>query len=129
MFFLKNREEREIRTLKTMIRMYCKAKHHPEGYLCDSCAEVLSYAAMKYHRCMFGKNKPVCSVCPVHCYNHVMRKRIREIMRFSGPRMIFNHPVMAIEHLLVQRWSKKNMPLFLKRVRGKQKRNSNLKSA
>ena len=129
MVFLRKRKEREIRTVRIMIRMYCKAKHHPEEYLCDSCAEVLSYATMKYHHCMFGENKPVCAVCPVHCYNQAMRERIREIMRFSGPRMIFNHPFMAIDHLLLQRWSKKNMHLFLVKVKGKKKRNGNLKSA
>ncbi len=120
-FFFRGRKEREIRTLETMIRMYCRAKHHPEKDLCDSCADIFSYATLKYHHCVFGENKPVCTVCPVHCYNREKREKIREIMRFSGPRMIIRHPVMAVDHLILQHWSKKQMPFFLERIRKKKK--------
>ncbi len=118
-WLFRKRKEREIHTVETMIRMYCRAKHHTKGTLCESCAEVFSYATMKYNRCVFGEQKPVCTVCPVHCYNKDMRERIRVIMRFAGPRMILHHPVMAIDHLILQRWSRKNMPVFLKRVKKK----------
>ncbi len=116
-FLFTTRKEREIRTVKTMIQMYCKVKHHHPKGLCDSCAEIFSYASMKYHRCLFGEDKPVCSVCPVHCYSPEKREQIREIMRFSGPRMLFYHPVMAMNHLLLKRWSKENMPAFSLRVK------------
>jgi hypothetical protein len=29
-----------------------------------------------------------------------MRERIREVMRYAGPRMILRHPILAIWHLL-----------------------------
>jgi len=29
-----------------------------------------------------------------------MRERIREVMRYAGPRMISKHPIMAFGHLL-----------------------------
>jgi hypothetical protein len=29
-----------------------------------------------------------------------MREKIREIMRFSGPRMLFRHPFLACCHML-----------------------------
>ncbi len=29
-----------------------------------------------------------------------MRERVKEVMRFSGPRMIFHHPVVAVKHLV-----------------------------
>ena len=35
-----------------------------------------------------------------HCYKPEMRERIRQVMRYSGPRMITKHPVAAIRHLL-----------------------------
>ena len=28
------------------------------------------------------------------------REKIREVMRFSGPRMLFHHPVAAVRHLI-----------------------------
>ena len=36
----------------------------------------------------------------VHCYQPQMRGQIRQGMRYSGPRMLFHHPVMAIRHLI-----------------------------
>jgi hypothetical protein len=38
-----------------------------------------------------------------------MREKIREIMRFSGPRMIFYHPIMAIRHLIESKKEKNNL--------------------
>ena len=35
------------------------------------------------------ETKTFCSNCKVHCYKPEMRKKIRAVMRFSGPRMIF----------------------------------------
>ena len=29
-----------------------------------------------------------------------MREKIREVMRFSGPRLIFYHPIMAVRHIV-----------------------------
>ena len=38
-----------------------------------------------------------------------MRERIREVMRFSGPRMIFHHPVMAVRHVIESKKEKKRL--------------------
>lgn len=37
-----------------------------------------------------------------------MQKKTREIMKFSGPRMMFQHPVLAMLHLLD---GKKTIPI------------------
>ena len=58
-----------------------------------------SYSEERLDRCQFGNGKPTCRKCPVHCYKPDMREMIREVMRFSGPRMIFRHPIAAIRHL------------------------------
>jgi hypothetical protein len=128
-YFFRKRKEREIETVRTMIAMYCKAHHHPEEDLCEECAGIFSYASMKYHRCLFGEDKPVCTVCPVHCYTKEYREKIRKIMRYSGPRMILHHPLMAIDHLLLEHWSKKNLPRFLQRVNSGKKKNGKRRSA
>ena len=129
MYFFRKRKEREIETVRTMITMYCKAHHHPEGDMCEECAAVFSYASLKYHRCLFGEDKPVCTVCLVHCYTKEYREKIRKIMRYSGPRMILHHPLMAIDHLLLERRSKKNLPRYLRRVGKEKKKNGRRKSA
>ena len=37
------------------------------------------------------------------------REKIREVMRFSGPRMLFYHPIIAIRHVLESRKEKKKL--------------------
>jgi hypothetical protein len=44
-------------------------------------------------------DKPTCLNCTVHCYLPEMREEIRTVMRYSGPRMMIYHPVLAIGHL------------------------------
>jgi hypothetical protein len=55
------------------------------------------------------ETKTFCSNCKVHCYKPEMREKIKEIMRFSGPRMIFYHPIMAIRHLIESKKEKQKM--------------------
>ena len=50
--------------------------------------------------CPFGEGKTTCARCPVHCYRKDMREKIRQVMRYSGPRMVYRHPVMAARHLM-----------------------------
>jgi len=96
---LAGRIEREKRTIEAMIRLYCKKKHH-EASLCSECSGILEYAMKKLNKCPFEENKPTCIYCKIHCYQKEQREKIRQIMRFSGPKMIFHHPVLAIFHII-----------------------------
>ena len=91
--------ERERETLSKMIRLYCRHQHQADA-LCDECAKLLAYAEQRLDTCPFGEDKPTCQRCEIHCYTPKMRKRITEVMRFSGPRMAVRHPVAAIRHFL-----------------------------
>ena len=68
--------------------------------LCPECAALLDYAHRRLDSCRFGNGKPSCRKCTVHCYRADMRERIRTVMRWAGPRMIFRHPMAATRHLL-----------------------------
>ncbi len=103
------RIRRELKTVQAMIRIYCRANHQNLKTLCDQCRELSEYAEKKLANCPFQENKSTCGKCTVHCYKPDMRKRIIEIMRFSGPKMIFNHPLLACAHLLDERRSTKQM--------------------
>lgn len=89
----------EKRVVEKMIRLYCRKKEH-NAELCAGCSELLTYACQRLERCRFDDQKPSCKRCPVHCYKPEMRAKIREVMRFSGPRMMLYHPIAAIKHLL-----------------------------
>jgi len=95
----KTRLERENKTIKTMIKLYCKKFHTPKFEFCQDCADLFNYAEKRLKNCRFGEDKPICEKCPIHCYKSDMRTKIRKIMRYSGPRMIYTHPIMGFRHL------------------------------
>lgn len=126
---LKRKREREQEIVSQMIALYCKGNHSVhrsvslrerggemrqmrEGAalrergsgerwdLCPECAELEAYAHARSERCPFMEEKTFCSNCTVHCYRPEMRERIRTVMRYAGPRMLFHHPVMAIRHMI-----------------------------
>ena len=94
------RLRREMKTVRAMIALSCEARHEGSAGLCSDCNELWDYAQARVDRCPFKDCKPTCVNCTVHCYKPTMRERIREVMRFSGPRMMWRHPVLAIMHLL-----------------------------
>jgi len=94
------RIKRERKTINLMIRMYCRAAHGSGSKkLCPECAETAQYAQARIDACRFRSDKPTCVRCPVHCYSKAQREKIKRIMRFSGPRMLAAHPILAILHL------------------------------
>lgn len=103
------RREKEKQVVSLMIKLYCNKKHHTKKELCDECRQLTEYAEMRSDKCPFMENKTFCSNCKVHCYKPDMREKIREVMRFSGPRMIFHHPVMAVSHLIESRKERKRL--------------------
>ena len=95
----------EKKVVALMIRIYCRRHCRQQGRtdtrpLCPECAALLDYALRRLDSCRFGNGKPSCRKCPVHCYRADMRERIRTVMRWAGPRMIFHHPLAATRHLL-----------------------------
>ena len=88
----------EYKTIERMLQLYCREKHGAP--LCPECAELLAYAGQRIEKCPFGGDKPTCEKCTVHCYTPDMRERVKEVMRFSGPRMLTRHPVLALRHLI-----------------------------
>lgn len=88
----------ELKTLEKMLEIYCRARHGGRP-LCAGCRELLDYASARLRLCPRSP-KPACKDCPVHCYSPAMRARVREVMRYAGPRMAYRHPVLALRHLL-----------------------------
>ena len=103
----KREREKEIVTL--MIRMYCRKNHGTKKNLCPECQALSDYAMLRSDKCPFMETKTFCSNCKVHCYKPEVREKIRAVMRFSGPRMIFSHPIMAMRHVLESKKEKKRL--------------------
>ena len=93
------RIKEEQHVVEQMIRLYCRKKEG-NNELCPGCQELLQYATERLERCRFGEDKPTCKKCPIHCYRPLMKRRMCEVMRWAGPRMIWYHPVAAIKHVI-----------------------------
>jgi len=93
----------EYRTVIAMVHIYCRDHHQKvrlEGNLCKDCHELLVYAETRLDRCPYGEAKPTCNKCPIHCYKPEPKEQMRLVMRYSGPRMLLKHPILAIRHLI-----------------------------
>jgi len=83
-----------------MIRLYCRGKHGSRGDLCEECKALDNYAIERLALCPFLSDKPTCVNCRVHCYKPQMRDKIKEVMRYAGPRMTYKHPILALMHFI-----------------------------
>jgi hypothetical protein len=106
-------EKKELGVLVNFVRIYCEARHGDQleakgetreisgsrTLLCRECADLVEYAMEKLRRCPLTP-KPSCKKCHIHCYGREQRTRIREIMAFSGRRMILQGRLHYLRHYL-----------------------------
>ncbi|MGI5911954.1 MAG: nitrous oxide-stimulated promoter family protein [Syntrophomonadaceae bacterium] len=86
-------------TVHKMIMMFCNEKHDSKNReLCADCLNLLNYTEQRIVKCFYGDNKPVCSKCKVHCYKPEMRVKIKEVMRYSGPKMLLKSPILSLRY-------------------------------
>jgi len=104
------RLRRELKTIKVMLGIYCRAHHSTSFSECRECMALLNYAKIRLSCCPFQENKPTCGNCRIHCYQKEKQERVKQVMRFAGPRMMLRHPFLALCHLLDGRRN----PVFLK---------------
>jgi len=112
---------RDLKTLVKFIQVYCRHRHGDadksaakvKGYdlksiagkepvLCSDCAKLLAHALVKRSRCPLDP-KPACAQCPEHCYHPTYRAQIREVMKFSGRKLVLSGRLDYLYHLLFLR--------------------------
>lgn len=94
------RMRRERLTVLRMVELRCRLVHGSgHGTLCSACASLMEYVDQRLEKCPLRDDKPTCLKCPVHCYSPARREEIRNVMRFSGPRMLLRHPLLTFFHL------------------------------
>ena len=98
------RIEREKKTIDAMLGIYCHDKHGSSralsGGLCADCSALRQYAYQRLDACPFHDNKPACNKCTVHCYAQKKRVKVKDVMRYAGPRMLIRYPLLALLHLV-----------------------------
>lgn len=119
---LADRIYREKVTLAQMVGIYCKGRRHQEraadgsadvafacdmptrvrtaiARMCPSCHELTEYCFARIDHCPHMQTKTFCSSCETHCFAPEMRERVRQAMRYAGPRMLLHDPKGALSHL------------------------------
>ncbi|NOZ08865.1 MAG: nitrous oxide-stimulated promoter family protein [FCB group bacterium] len=99
---ISNSEALEIKTVRAMLGIFCRAHHHPDQELCPACSEIYKYAVDRILSCPVRATKPPCEMCKIHCYKPDLRNSVKSVMRYSGPRMIYRHPLLAARHLIAK---------------------------
>ena len=107
----KDKKEQEKKLIAIMINMYRSFEGREMSD--DELDELLLYASKRIEACLYRRNnekKPFCNVCPIHCYKSDMREKIKKVMRYAGPRLLFKHPVLSLKHLFKTIYAKKHPP-------------------
>ena len=91
---------REKRMVDAMVLIYCKAHHGYVGAPCVKCSELGVYANNRLENCRYQEKKPVCGRCGLTCYNLENKGYAEEVFTYAGPRMMFEHPLLGLQHFL-----------------------------
>jgi hypothetical protein len=99
---------RDLKVLISFVTLYCRSLHcdaektpfelarYPipatkskPPQLCADCRRLLAHAIVKRTHCQLDP-KPACKKCPVHCYSPDYRDKMREVMRYSGRKLVLS---------------------------------------
>jgi hypothetical protein len=106
-----NQQKKDLRLLARFIGLYCGSRHESSSrvttelgllglgkdLLCQDCRDLFAYAVEKRRKCPLDP-KPSCKNCRIHCYSREYREKIREIMAFSGKKMILRGRLDLLWH-------------------------------
>lgn len=99
---IEEKRQHELHTVKLMLEIYCRGKHHQKNGFCPECETLWHYVEKRVAHCPHMATKTFCSACPTHCYAPAQRQQIQDVMRYSGPRMLLHAPGLALYHLYIQ---------------------------
>lgn len=105
---LEAKRKREKETVLEMIDLY--VRKHPDY---TNGEQLKTYASARIDKCPMMETKTFCSRCKVHCWKQEYRSEIKQVMRYSGPRMLLHHPIMTIHHAWLDHKDQLERPLFL----------------
>jgi hypothetical protein len=112
------KEKGDIQTLMKFVGIYCRESHNGERApfsfklfdikkiekkeisLCPDCTRLLTYGLTMRLKCSH-EPKPMCKKCETQCYRGDYKKKIREVMKFSGMYMIKHGRVDLLYHYFV----------------------------
>jgi hypothetical protein len=104
-------QKKDIKLIGKFVEVYCDGKHGaverssfrlPAGLgercLCPDCSVFMQYAVTKRIKCPLEAEKPSCKHCRVHCYNKANLAKVKEIMEYSGKKLMLRGRLDYIWH-------------------------------
>ena len=104
-------QQKDIRLIAKFVEVFCQGRHGgierpafhlPAGLgergLCPDCAAFMEYAIAKRLKCPLEAEKPTCKRCRIHCYAKAEREKVREIMAWSGRRLMLRGRLDYVWH-------------------------------
>lgn len=98
----KSSYEKDLATLEAMAQIYCDAHHigmnKDAVNLCIECREAVIATLNRTQVCPNGHIHN-CQDCDIKCQRGDGQSRIKAIMAYSAPRMLWRHPLMTFTYL------------------------------
>jgi hypothetical protein len=104
-------QKSDIKLIGKFVEVYCKGKHLDaertpvllptdlgERSLCPECATFLRYAITRRQKCPLEAEKPSCKHCKTHCYAKPQLAKVKEIMAYSGRKLMLRGRLDYIWH-------------------------------
>jgi len=109
----------DLKILASFVALYCHARHDRKAVgeravpeilqqgksspktVCVACAELIEHGMKKRAACPLNP-KPTCKSCHIHCYTAEQRQKVREIMAYSGKRMILRGRLDYLWHYFIK---------------------------
>jgi hypothetical protein len=91
--------EREKKMVNAMVLIYCIDHHSYCNAPCTKCYSFGEYSKKRLEMCHYREKKPVCGRCGLICYNPYYKNYAEKCFNYAGPRMMFQHPKLGLQHL------------------------------
>jgi hypothetical protein len=104
-------QKKDIKLLGKFIEVYCNGRHGtiertpfslPDSLgnrlLCTECTTFMQYATRRRINCPLEAEKPTCKHCRTHCYAKPQLEKVKEIMAYSGKKLMMRGRLDYIWH-------------------------------
>ena len=104
-------QKKDIKLIGKFVEVYCDGKHGGaerapltlpeelgERSLCPECTAFLQYAITRRQKCPLEAEKPTCKHCRTHCYAKQQLAKVKEIMAYSGKKLMLRGRLDYIWH-------------------------------
>ncbi|MBI5485103.1 MAG: nitrous oxide-stimulated promoter family protein [Deltaproteobacteria bacterium] len=108
---LTKQQKSDIRLIGKFVEVYCDGKHATaekmafplpqdlgERRICRDCSDFLAYAVARRLKCPLESEKPSCKHCRIHCYARPQLAKVKEIMAYSGKKLMLRGRLDYIWH-------------------------------